>query len=647
MDQKTLKAYFDSAEFEKQFHTDIPLGSFCTDGETLFRLWAPTAEHVTLNLYPTGDQSEWVECHALTKKDRGVWEYTDGQNRHGWYYTYDVTVDGVTRTTQDPYSRGCGINGKRSMVVNLAATDPEGWQLDAPPIQPAENIIYEIHVKDFSWDDASGIDPKHRGKFLALAQSGTTLNGDGVHPTGLDYLKTLGITHLELMPIYDFGSVDEAGHPAQFNWGYDPVNYNVPDGDYATDPYHGEVRIRELKQTIQTLHKNGFRVIMDVVYNHTYSQDSCLQRTVPGYYYRQNADGTPSNGSGCGNDTASERSMCAKYILDSVLYWAAEYHMDGFRFDLMGLLTVELMNQIRRELDRIYGKNEKLVFGEPWKAGATAVRPGTQLADKDHMLLLDEGVGAFCDATRDAVKGSLMHSGARGMVNGGEFSLEQLHRCMHGWVGSYPEYSAQSPRQIIGYSSSHDDWTLWDRLVNTVADEKVFGFCCEKTLRANRMAAAILFGCQGNLFLLSGEEFARTKQGIKNTYASPLEVNQLDWNRAWKNRALVDYYRGLFALRKQIPALCDKDKNAARWITDLREIAPGCAQVQMDSEGAWKKVCFLYNTSEAAVQMQLPEGSWQILADGQSSFCWQKQETISGTAEVKPMSALILGRRVQ
>lgn len=643
---KPQRERFDSPEFDKQYHCDLPLGSFCTEESTCFRLWAPTAEQVRLNLYRTGHEPEEPERLALEPGERGTWELTVQKNLDGFYYTYDVTVSGCTETCGDPYARACGLNGTRSMVIDLTRTNPAGWAQEHAPARAPETVIYEVHVKDFSWDPASGIRAEYCGKYPGLCQSGTTLRGEGTFPTGMDYLKKLGVTHLQLMPVYDFGSVDEGNSEHQYNWGYDPVNYNVPEGSYSTDPAHGEVRIRELKETIQALHANGFRVIMDVVYNHTYRLDSNLFRAVPWYYYRSFSDGTSSNGSGCGNDLASERSMCAKYILDSVLYWASEYHIDGFRFDLMGLLPVELMNRIRSELDRIYGAGEKLVFGEPWSAGSTAVIPGTCLADKSAMGRLDAGVGAFCDATRDAVKGSLMQENARGFVNGGYFSADYLSRCIRGWANLPDGESVRAPSQTISYLSCHDDWTLWDKLVNSMQKRRCYTGRNARVLRANRLAAAILFCCQGSLFLLSGEEFARTKNGIKNSYCSAPEINRLDWNRAWENRSLADYYAGLIALRKQLPGLCDKSPEACFRLLEIKSPAENCAMLLLDNSGGtsrWKQLLMMVNASEADARLPLPMGKWQILCNDRNSYLWKQSKHLRTHATLPPVSALILG----
>lgn len=642
----SMKERFDSRAFQEAYHCDVPLGAFCGAHGTVFRLWAPTAQAIALRIYRAGTGECLLEQVPLCRGDRGLWTFTADKNLDGLYYDYLVTVDGKTRSTADPYARACGLNGERSMVLNLSRTDPEGWSEDKAPPLPPETVIYEVHVKDFSWDPASGVPDAFRGKFKAFCLGGTTLNRDGKHPTCLDYMKELGVTHIQLMPVFDYGSVDEGGDPAEFNWGYDPVNYNVPEGSYATDPSDGAVRVREMKEAVQALHRNGFRVIMDVVYNHTYRRDSWLWRTVPWYYYRQEPDGTPSDGSGCGSDLASERSMCAKYILDSVLYWAEEYHIDGFRFDLMGLLDVPLMNRIRQELDRRWGRGEKLMLGEPWAAAETAARPGTVLAGKAHLSELDEGVSTFCDNTRDAVKGSLWSEDAAGFVNGGGLDAIRLACCIKGWAGC-TEGGAKAPSQTVNYLSCHDDWTLWDRLVYTGDEERRFQACHPALLRQNRLAAAINFTCQGHLFFLSGEEFARTKGGIKNSYASPAEINQLDWNRAWANRGLVDYYRGLIALRMRLPGLCDKTPEAGKRVLGVTAPAGNCAAVLLDNtgDGPWKRVLLAYSAAGKAVSLPLPRGEWEVLADAASSFAWRKPRVVTDTMTLKPVSALILGQR--
>ncbi len=530
------------------------------------------------------------------------------------------------------------------MVLDFKRTDPDGWQADHAPAPAPETVIYELHVKDFSWDSHSGIDRAHRGRYKAFSDDGTTLDGDGVHPTAMAYLQRLGATHVQLMPVFDFGSVDE-GDPDQYNWGYDPVNYNVPEGSYATDPDHGEVRVKELKEAVSSLHRHGFRVIMDVVYNHTYHLDSCLWRTVPWYFYRQNEDGTPSNGSGCGSELATERSMCKQYIVDSVLYWAEEYHMDGFRFDLMGLLDTELMNAVRAALDQRFGPGEKLVYGEPWGAAGSSVRPGTVLCTKDNLRRLNPGIGAFCDNTRDAVKGSLWDAGMTGFVNGGGLRAEALRPCLCGWSEGWGAF-VQAPSQTITYLSCHDDWTLWDKLVYTLDPEKRFSEGNDAVLQSNFLAAALLFCCQGRLFLHAGEEFGRTKDGSRNTYCAPPEVNQLDWRRAWQRADLANYYRGLIALRQRLPGLCDKSPRAFRRFQSVEDLGPDLVWVTVDNRGGpdgWDTLLLCFNASGKAQTVALPAGTWQVLAGGRDSFLWKKGEFQRGAVFVPPVSALILG----
>ncbi len=650
MKQNTLKtenpaAWFDSPEFESAYHCDLPLGALWAREKTEFRLWAPTAERVRLRLFREGTGGTPAEELDLEPGERGLWSVEAAGDLHGVYYDYLVTVDGVCRRTADPYARACGLNGERSMVIDLRRTDPAGWEADRAPARKAETVIYEIHVKDFSWDPACGVKPAWRGRFMAFTQEGTSLHGDGLHPTGLDYLKGLGITHVQLMPVFDYGSVDEGGSPEQFNWGYDPVNYNVPEGSYSTDPARGEVRIRELKEAVQALHRAGLRVVMDVVYNHTYRLDSWLWRTVPWYYVRQWPDGSASNGSGCGCDLASERSMCGKYILDSVLYWAEEYHIDGFRFDLMGLLDTELMNSIRRALDARYGPGEKLLLGEPWAADRTAARPGTCLSDKGNLSRLDSGIAAFCDSTRDAVKGSLFSPDARGLANGGGLDAGQLLCCLRGWAGE--GLPAKAPSQTVSYLSAHDDWTLWDRLALTLDPTAGFDAPTPALLRANRFAAAVCFSCQGELFLLSGEEFGRTKQGVQNTYNATPSLNRLDWERAWRFGELADYYRGLLVLRQRLPGLCDKSSRAGERFSPARTPAGDCAVLELDNSGgsSWGRLLLAYNAGGAAVSFPLPPGNWELLVDESSSWKWKNPEAAEGLFTLPPVSAAFFGLR--
>jgi len=641
-DRVELKKYYSSRAFLKNFVYDgNDLGVECNEDKTTFRLWSPEAEGVILNLYRTGNGEKAYRQIPMEAREKGVWSWETDEELHGVYYDYLITRDGEKVLTADPYAKACGVNGLRSMAVNLKKTDPEGWEKDQSPEEGEERIVYELHVKEFSWDKSGGFPEEYRGKYKAFTCKHTTLNNDGIHPTGIDYLKELGVTHIQIMPMYDYGSVDEDGDDTEFNWGYDPVNYNVPEGSYATDAKHGEVRIKEMKEMIQSIHEAGFGVIMDVVYNHTYSLDSWLQKTLPWYFYRVFPDGTISNGSACGNDVASERAMCGKYILDSVLYWAKEYHIDGFRFDLMGLLDVDLMNRIRKELDLQYGKGKKIIYGEPWAATKTAVEGRKKLAKKNNIGLLDENVGAFCDSTRDGIKGSALKPKKAGFINGAQKKEDEMLASVMAWCAN--PYQARgwknvkAPSQIVTYVSAHDNHTLWDKLKETVPEEEC--------MRLNKMAAAVYMTCQGTLFFLSGEEFARTKDGLDNTFNAPISLNCLKWERAWQNHGLVHYYQGLIALRKKISGLCDKSEDSDKKITDIWKEKQIVGFTVNNDEGClWSQVKVIYNASKKAFLCDL-DGNWELLCDGNDSWCFEKEIHVDGQVEVSAQSVVILGRK--
>ena len=500
------KAYYSDPKFEQQYtYEGHDLGATCTEDGTSILLWSPVAETVNVRFFQDGETGKPYRTEVMEKEKQGVWAYRTKEMLHGVYYDFELVIEGEAIRSADPYAKACGINGQRSMIVDLKQTDPDGWQEEVSPEMQPEQVIYEVHIGEYSWDPSGGFPEAFRGKYKAFTCENTTRNHDGVHPTGFSYMKRLGVTHIQLMPAYDYGSVDESKESGEFNWGYDPVNYNVPEGSYATDPRKGEVRIREFKEMIKALHKNGFRVIMDVVYNHTYFLDSWFQRTVPWYYYRVHENGETANGSACGNDVASERIMCANYIVDSVLYWAGEYHIDGFRFDLMGLLDTGLMNRIEMELSSRYGKGEKLVFGEPWSASETPMEQEALPALKKNIDRLNPQVGFFCDDTRDAIKGHTFEGKTPGFVNGGKGQEGAILSSVKAWCG--PGSKVQAPSQVVTYVSAHDNWTLWDKLSLTVEDEA-------ERMRANRMAAAVYMTCQGRIFFLSGEEASRTKGGL-------------------------------------------------------------------------------------------------------------------------------------
>ncbi|WP_314163706.1 type I pullulanase [Lachnoanaerobaculum gingivalis] len=636
-----LKKYYSSKEFlENYIYEGNDLGVECNENGTTFKLWSPGAESVVLNLYEAGDGCKAYEQIPMEKADKGVWCFHSYKDLHKVYYDYLIKRDSKEVLTADPYAKAAGVNGIRSMAVNLKKTDPKGWENDKAPQKDKERVVYELHVKEFSFSVSGGFPQEYRQKYKAFTCKHTTLNNDGIHPTGLDYLKELGVTHIQIMPMYDYGSVDET-KDYEFNWGYDPVNYNVPEGSYATDAFHGEVRITEMKEMIQSIHEAGFGVIMDVVYNHTYSLDSWFQRTLPWYFYRVFSDGKVSDGSACGNDVASERVMCSKYILESVLYWAREYHIDGFRFDLMGLLDTDLMNNIRKELDIIYGKGEKIIYGEPWSATDTAIEYNKKLANKDNIALLDENIGVFCDNTRDAIKGSALRIREAGFINGGKDKEDDILASVSAWCD--PKYNKEfkgvkAPSQIVTYVSAHDNQTLWDKLDYTTTEEEA--------MRLNKLAAAIYMTCQGTLFFLSGEEFGRTKAGHDNTYNMPISVNRLNWKLAWKNKELVDYYKGLIALRKQISGLCDKSENSYKHITDMwKESRVVGFTVNNDKNSLWSQVKVIYNASKKDIEAKLLSGDFELLCDGNDSMLWKKNISVKAPIKVGKQSVLILGKK--
>lgn len=582
----------------------------------------------------------------LQQEEKGVWGTRFRENLHGVYYDYLVEENGRQVVTGDPYAVGCGCNGKRSMAVELRRTNPVGFETDVAPLPQEEQIIYELHIKDFSYDQQSGVPENYRGKYKAF----TIETSNGAYPTCMEYLKGLGVTHVQLLPFFDYGSVDEAGDEKQYNWGYDPVNYNVPEGSYATDVTDGTVRIRECKEMIQAFHANGMRVVMDVVYNHTYREDSWFQRMAPGYYYRHREDGSLFDGSACGNDVAAGRAMVDNYIADSVMYWAKEYHVDGFRFDLMGLLPVELMNRIRRELDEEFGPGEKLLYGEPWSADHSPMEEGKRAAVKKNSSYLDKGVGFFCDDTRDLIKGDAFHGEEPGIVNGAEGLEDSLLHAVTGWRDGGADYRPVSCAQIINYVSAHDNFTLWDKLVLSMCDEPEYLERKEKLVVANKLAAFMYFTCQGMLFMQAGEEFGRTKFGEENSYRSAPEINMLKWHRTVEFADLVDYYKGLIRLRKKLPGLCDKSSSAANRIFGRKIYGEGIFSFQVDNrtvggDDEWEELFVIYNVSDKLCHVALSEGSWEILADGRETDCRRIPVQTPKGVPVEARSGMLLGRR--
>ncbi len=636
---------FTNIKLDERFRYDgKDLGAVCAENRTIFKAWSPAAERIVLRLYREDRGAHCME-REMMRGERGVWELAFERSLHGMYYDYLVRIDGADTVTADPYARACGCNGARSMVVDLRLTDPEGFDKDRAPDAQEERIIYELHIKDFSYDKGSRVPEAYRGKYMAFTVKGE----EEPYPVCMEYLRRLGVTHVHLLPFFDYGSVDESGDEEQYNWGYDPVNFNVPEGSYATDVKDGTVRIRECKEMIRSLHQNGLRVIMDVVYNHTYKEDSWLQRMMPGYYYRYEEDGSLSDGSACGNDIAAGRAMVDNYIADSVMYWAKEYHIDGFRFDLMGLLTVELMNRIRSELDGEFGKGEKFLYGEPWRADASPMERGTRAALKENTRCLDDGIGIFSDDTRDVIKGHVFEEKEPGFVNGGSDLEHLVLHAVTGWRDGGADFCPLSCGQIINYVSAHDNFTLWDKLVLSMHRENPdFTRHYEDVLAANRLAAFIYFTCQGNLFMQAGEEFGRTKLGEENSYCSRPEINMLRWDQTVEFGDLVEYYRGLIHLRKKLPGLCDKSPGAEMRITAKSIHRDGVVSFRVNNRalenGNWEELLIIYNASKEDYAVPVPEGSWEILADGREADCRRRIEEGVREVSVEGRSGMLLAR---
>ena len=640
------KTLFESSAFARQTNYSGPLGPEYNPSGTRLRLWAPTAQSVSVNLYRRGDGGACMGSLPLEPQGQGLWSVYLPGDQHGRYYTFTVEVEGTQHETGDPYARTAGVNGLRSMILDAPRIDPPDWSHDHRPAIPASRrTVWEVSVRDFSQDPASGVRTGWRGKFMAFTQKGTTLSSAGTFPTCLDYLKRLGVGYVQLMPIFDFGSVDESRPlTRQYNWGYDPTNYNVPEGSYSTDPSKGEVRVRECKEMIAALHAAGIGVVMDVVYNHMYRNENPLNSTVPYYFFRQNPDGSLSNGSGCGNEFASERPMARKYLIDSVLYWAQEYHIDGFRFDLMGLYDAESINAVRAALDSLPGGRDILLYGEPWQGGASQLH--RYEANKANLAMLNERVGIFCDDTRDAIKGGCFDAREPGYVEGKPGSFWDIGAAVAAWCRS-DRLPPHAPSQIVSYVSAHDNFTLWDKLLCVRYEKPEFTARDTVALAQNRLAAGIYLTSFGLPFMQAGEEFARTKKGVSNSYRSSPTLNRLDWNRAEQYHALVDYYRGLLALRAAFPRLGSTDRHApeALQFFALEQPLVGWMLPAVWGDGAaWSALCVFYNPTDTTCTVSLPAGQWKLLSDGTSSSLWRGPSRVfTNEAALAPYSATVFG----
>lgn len=634
---------------------DQPMGSSVQADVTTFTLWAPTAQEVTLRLFTRGSDGEDGNVQlgefALAPGDKGTWTVQFDRDLSGTYYDYLVSfASGTIMRSADPWAKAAGVNGRRSMVLKEGSVEPDGWQLDSRvELNPADTVIWESHIADLSTHPSSGVEPQSRGKYNAWLQRGTSATFDGQSvPTALEHIKSLGVNAVQILPMFDFGSVDET--QGGYNWGYDPVNYNVPEGSYASNPYDGTVRIRECKAMIQSLHREGIGVIMDVVYNHMFSPDNWFQRIVPGYFMRYKHNGALANGSGCGCDMASEQPMMRKYIVDSVVYWAREYHIDGFRFDLMGLIDTDTMNEIRARLDELPGGRSILMYGEPWAAGASAPQDGAILADKAGLHLLNDRIGHFCDSTRDSIKGHVFFHDRMGYVNGdAALNKHAIEQAVNAWRSNIGSEGVAG--QIIQYVSAHDDLTLWDKLCRSMRRgeqdiEQAYRAqdlnSVSDLLAANRLAAGLVFTSAGIPFMLSGEEFARTKFGNDDSYDSGAELNALDWQRAYQMRDLVAYYRELIRIRRSDPRWFD----ATRTILDVPSAAVAYAierdwVVVVNPEGEQLSVTLPRDFTEA--------GQWRCVLDSSNADGSADQVALSadGVLSVSATSMRIYQRVAQ
>ena len=640
-----------AANLDKSAYSGNDLGASYSKKATTFKVWSPNAASVRVNIFEHGSDNEGDAGSIMSRamsldKTTGVWSVTINGDLLNKYYTYSVTHGKTTKETADVYAKACGVNGQRSMVVDLSTTNPDGWKNDKHVLvqNQTDASVWEISVADFSSSESSGVSEANRGKYLAFTEEGTTVNGvQGASSTCVDYLKKLGVKYVQIMPFYDFGSVDESKNIMdQYNWGYDPVNYNCPEGSYSTNPEKGEVRIKECKQMIQALHNAGIGVIMDVVYNHTYTSDSWFQRTVPNYYYRMNNDGTFSNGSGCSNDTASEHLMFRKYMIDSVTYWASEYHIDGFRFDLMGLHDVTTMNSIRTALDNLYADgsgSQILIYGEAWDM-ATNCDEGTVLASQKNLKQLSDRIGAFDDTIRDAIKGSTGGTDGAFVQEGSrranlKTGIAGQSDTTTGW--------ANVPSQCVTYASCHDNLCLYDKLVGSVygADGK-YRKRYEDLVAMNKLSAAIVITSQGIPFSLGGEEFCRSKDGDENSYASSRKENMLDWENVDLYSDVIEYYRGLYKIRDAFAAFSDSTAETANSLTYLSDVPKGVTGYTINNteSGKWSQMCVIFNGSDSA-QNVTAKGDWVVLADNKTAGL-RNIKNVTNSVKVEAHSAVIM-----
>lgn len=621
-----------------------------TPQASTFRVWSPNADQVKLLLYNDGIDSAVYQVSSMKRSEKGTWKLKIDGDLKGKFYTFQVKIgDKWMAETPGMWVKAVGVNGKRAAIIDMNETNPEGWELDRRPpmVDVTDAVIYEVHMRDFSVSPSSGI--KNKGKFLAFTEKGTK-NSSG-QSTGIDHLVELGVTHVHLLPSYDYASIDETRlNENKYNWGYDPLNYNVPEGGYSTNPYDPATRIREFKKMVQSLHQAGIRVIMDVVYNHTFTgEDSHLNSLVPGYFYRFNPDQTWSNASGCGNETASERPMMRKFIIESVLHWVNEYKVDGFRFDLMGIHDIETMNQVRAALNKV--DPSILVYGEGWTASGSPL-PEDQRAIKINARKMD-GIAVFSDDIRDALKGSWMHPEVPGFVSGTDSLEEAVKFAIVGGV-EHPQVDASRsvhtkahyvnhPTQVINYVSCHDDMCLVDKLRESSPE----GTTEQELKRFNKLAQTVVFTSQGIPFIYAGEELYRDKKGVHNTFQSPDSINKINWDQKAVHSDIFEYYRGLIRLRREHPAFRLTTREMVQQHLKFLDTSTTPNVVAYTLNGnvngdSWRDILVIFNGNRKSVKVSIPRNDWEMVVNDGSINLNGMGLVQDTTVWVAPSSAMIL-----
>lgn len=628
------------------------LGLTCSAASSHFKIWAPTAKRVVIHLYAKGEGGQPLETLPMNSAADGVWELAVQRDLQGLFYTWQVeTADALLAETPGIHARAVGVNGRRAAVLDLARTNPPGWSQDARPAlkQPEDIILYEVHVRDFTIAPGSG--SSHPGQYLGMAEPGTK-NKSG-QATGIDHLRELGVTHVHLLPVFDHQSIDETklGTP-QYNWGYDPKNYNVPEGSFATDPYDPARRIVEFKQMVQALHARGLRVIMDVVYNHTgETENSNFNLEVPGYYYRHTPGGGWSNATACGNETASERAMMRRFMIESCKYWVTEYHVDGFRFDLMGVHDIETMNVLADELRKV--EPTLFLYGEGWTAGASPL-PDSHRALKANTASLRH-IAVFSDDLRDGLKGSVFEDTGKGFVNGADGTEESVKfgivaATAHPQVNyAKVNYSkapwAAEPAQCINYVSCHDNQTLYDKLILTCGGTH----SAAEIELMDKMANTIVLTSQGVPLLHAGEEMLRTKGGEHNSFNKPDSVNQIDWDWKRAHAGVFKYYQGLIALRKAHPAFRMSSAAAiSRNLRFLEAVPPHVVAYALDGRAAgdsWGEILVAFNANRTPVTVAVPAGQWRVAVTGAEVDLSAQMTVAGGELSIPALGSWVLYRQ--